>query len=285
MLWIKDELCPRNFLEEINYWGVRVKNSHRCCRIMLEERQDEIDEQLKIQSELLGEQEVEENEEVFKGMCLGSVRRKLWNLMENPFSSVPAKLISVTSSMFVMLSLVAMTLSSVKEMQYRAPTGVLSGMTHWEIVEDVCLAVFTAEYLLRLVSTPDLGHFSRNMLNTVDLIAILPHYLQMVLECFDSQQDNKAVSDMRTVGKLGQALRIMRLMRIFRILKLARHSTGLRAFGFTLKQCYQQVGCLLLFIAMGIFTFSALLHSVERDVQGTPFSSIPDAWWWAAVSD
>ena len=23
VLWIKDELCPRNFLEEINYWGVR----------------------------------------------------------------------------------------------------------------------------------------------------------------------------------------------------------------------------------------------------------------------
>jgi len=45
-----------------------------------------------------------------------------------------------------------------------------------------------------------------------------------------------------------------------------------------------QVCCLFLFIAMGIFTFSALMHSVEVDQPGTPFSSIPDAWWWAAVS-
>lgn len=26
------------------------------------------------------------------------------------------------------------------------------------------------------------------------------------------------------------------------------------------------------------------MHSVEVDQPGTPFSSIPDAWWWAAVS-
>lgn len=48
--------------------------------------------------------------------------------------------------------------------------------------------------------------------------------------------------------------------------------------------CWFQVCCLFLFIAMGIFTFSALMHSVEVDQPGTPFSSIPDAWWWAAVS-
>ncbi|CAL1579241.1 unnamed protein product [Knipowitschia caucasica] len=35
---------------------------------------------------------------------------------------------------------------------------------------------------------------------------------------------------------------------------------------------------------MGIFTFSALMHSVERDEPGTPFRSIPETWWWAAVS-
>lgn len=55
VLSIKDELCPYNFLEEIHYWGVRIKYSRRCCRISFEERQDELNEQLKVQKELLAE--------------------------------------------------------------------------------------------------------------------------------------------------------------------------------------------------------------------------------------
>lgn len=45
-----------------------------------------------------------------------------------------------------------------------------------------------------------------------------------------------------------------------------------------------QVGCLLLFIGMGIFMFSAMVYTVEHDVYNTNFTSIPHAWWWAAVS-
>ncbi|XP_062334146.1 potassium voltage-gated channel subfamily V member 2 [Osmerus eperlanus] len=286
VLWIKDELCPRHFLEEINYWGVRIKNTHRCCRISFEERQDELNEQLKIQRQLEAEVELEENEELFLGRALGRARRLLWNLMEKPFSSVPAKLMAVASSFFVLASLVAMTLNTVEEMQYRTAAGELSGRTHGEGVETLCIAFFTVEYLLRLASAPDLWRFGRSMLNAVDLIAILPLYMQMLLELFEHQEQSKH-SDVETVGrvgKLGQVLRIMRLMRIFRILKLARHSTGLRAFGFTLRQCYHQVGCLFLFIAMGIFTFSAMVYTVEHDVPHTNFTSIPHAWWWAAVS-
>ncbi|KAJ3607292.1 hypothetical protein NHX12_025602 [Muraenolepis orangiensis] len=288
VLWIKDELCPRNFLEEINYWGVRIKNTHRCCRISFEERQDDLNEQLKIQRELEAEVEIEENEELFQDMFMGQQRWAIWNLMEKPFSSVLAKLMAVASSLFVLVSLVAMTLNTVEDMQYKTPTGQLSGRTYCEYVESMCIAFFTMEYLLRLVSTPDLEAFSRSMLNTVDLIAIMPQYLQLVLEFFDNEENYmKHEADMQAVGqvgKLGQVLRIMRLMRIFRILKLARHSTGLRAFGFTLRQCYQQVGCLFLFIAMGIFSFSAMVYTVEHDMPQTNFTSIPHAWWWAAVS-
>lgn len=291
VLWVRDELCPRSFLEEINYWGVRVKHTPRCCRISFEERQDELNEQLKIQRELRAEMETEENEELFRGMLYGQLRRRIWNLMEKPFSSVTAKAMAVASSFFVLISVVAMTLNTVEDMQYKNAAGLASGKPYLEHVETLCIAFFTLEYILRLISTPDIQHFLRSVLNAVDLIAILPLYLQLLLETFSDEDEGgkrssheHEIEAVGRVGKVGQVLRIMRLMRIFRILKLARHSTGLRAFGFTLRQCYQQVGCLLLFIAMGIFSFSAMVYTVEHDVSGTNFTSIPHAWWWAAVS-
>lgn len=63
--------------------------------------------------------ETEENEALFQSMAFGPARRQLWNLMEKPFSSVAAKLMGVASSMFVLVSLVAMTLNTVEEMQYK----------------------------------------------------------------------------------------------------------------------------------------------------------------------
>lgn len=62
---------------------------------------------------------MEENEVLFDYMVFGTTRRKIWNLMEKPFSSITAKLMAVASSIFVLISLVAMTLNTVDEMQYK----------------------------------------------------------------------------------------------------------------------------------------------------------------------
>ncbi|XP_036185055.1 potassium voltage-gated channel subfamily V member 2 [Myotis myotis] len=286
-LQVCNALCPRRFLEELGYWGVRLKYTPRCCRICFEERRDELSEQLKIQRELRAQARAEEAEQLFRDVRFcGPQRQRLWNLMEKPFSSPAAKAIGVASSLFVLISIVALALNTVEEMHQRAEGGRWAVLEH---VEVLCIAFFTLEFLLRLASTPDLRRFARSALNLVDLVAILPLYLQLLLECFTDEdqrrgQGSSREHDLETVGRVGQVLRVMRLMRIFRILKLARHSTGLRAFGFTLRQCYQQVGCLLLFIAMGIFSFSAAVYSVEHDVPGTNFTSIPHSWWWAAVS-
>ncbi|XP_062823046.1 potassium voltage-gated channel subfamily V member 2-like [Anolis carolinensis] len=284
VMWVMEELCPSNFAEEVAYWGLHMKYAQRCCRILFEEKQDELAEYLKIQRELEAELEPVEREEHFEGKFLGGLRKAIWNLIENPYSSIPAKVIAILSSFFVLISIVGMTLSTVEEMQHKASKRCMQQL------ETVCAVFFTVEYLMRLASTSTLRQFLRAAFSAIDLVAILPFYVQLLFESLGEGEGGpggdyqEELHRMRSVGKLGKVLKLIKLMRIFRILKLARHSTGLRAFGFTLRQCYQQVCCLFLFIAMGVFTFSALMHSVEHDVPGTNFTSIPDAWWWAAVS-
>lgn len=71
-------------------------------------------------------------------------------------------------------------------------------------METSCIAFFTLEYLLRLASTPDLRCFVQSVLNTVDLIAILPHYLQMLLECFEDRDVHHHSGDIETVARVGK---------------------------------------------------------------------------------
>ncbi|XP_033837760.1 potassium voltage-gated channel subfamily V member 2 [Periophthalmus magnuspinnatus] len=284
VLWVMDSLCPVNFEEEMSFWGLRLKDTPRCCRILFEEKLDDIREKLKVNDELIAEIKPHQDDAVYQTMFLGDFRKMLWDLMENPYSSLAAKAFAVFSSLFVLISIVAMTMNTVKELrEYK-----LGGKTYMEWIEIASILFFTVEYFLRLVTTANIEQFVKSALNFVDLVAVMPYFLQIIFETFfiDSE-DMSAQEDLKTmarVSKVSKVLKVVKLMRIFRILKLARHSTGMRAFGFTIRQCSEQVCCLFLFIAMGIFTFSALMHSVETDQPGTPFSSIPETWWWAAVS-
>ncbi|KAM9439939.1 potassium voltage-gated channel subfamily V member 2 [Clarias gariepinus] len=283
VLWVMESVCPIHFEEEIEFWGLNLKDTPRCCRILYEEKVDEIRDQLKVNKELMAEIEPAHNHGGFKTMFLGDFRKTLWDLMENPYSSVGAKFFAVLSTCFVLISIVSMTLNTVSELtEYK-----VYGRTYMEFVEILSILFFTFEYFLRLLTTCNVKNFLKSALNFVDIVAVMPYFIQLVFEAFSDHEDLSVQDDLKAmarVSKVSKVLKVVKLMRIFRILKLARHSTGMRAFGFTLRQCFEQVCCLFLFIVIGIFVFSALMYSVEQDVMGTPFTSIPDTLWWAAVS-
>ncbi|XP_072449802.1 potassium voltage-gated channel subfamily V member 2-like [Chiloscyllium punctatum] len=259
-------LCSRRYRSELRYWGVPRARAQRCCRLLLRERRqrEAEEEQLRRQLQAVLGLGLGLGLSPDSGPWLSRLRGRVWELLERPPCTVTGRLLWVSGCLTVLLSITVLILGTVPELS-GSP-----GPTLW-VLEAACSCALSAQLVLRLVSAPQPHRFLLRPINLAHLLALLPFYSELA-------------AGRPGPGQHSRLLQAARPLRVFRVLTLARYSTGLRAFGFTLRRCSQQVCCLLLFMALGIFTFSALVHQAEHHLPGTNFTSIPAAWWWAAVS-
>ncbi|KAM6968282.1 LOW QUALITY PROTEIN: delayed-rectifier potassium channel regulatory subunit KCNS2-like, partial [Aplochiton taeniatus] len=212
----------------------------------------------------------------FDKQPLGSARRRIWLMLDNPGYSVASRVLSILSILIVLGSIATMCMNSMAEFSLADGEGALCEDPRFETVEHFGIGWFTLELVARFAVAPDLLRFFEHPLNVIDLASILPFYLTLVI--------NLVAESSPALANLGRVARVLRLMRIFRILKLARHSTGLRSLGATLRNSYKEVGLLLLYLAVGVSFFSVMAYTVEKEEDGEDFATIPSCWWWATVS-
>ena len=59
---------------------------------------------------------------------------------------------------------------------------------------------------------------------------------------------------------------------------------GLRILGYTLRSCASELGFLLFSLTMAIVIFATIMFYAEKNVPGTDFTSIPEAFWYTIVT-
>ncbi|XP_051947463.1 potassium voltage-gated channel subfamily G member 1-like [Xyrauchen texanus] len=278
------EMCALSFQEELLYWGVPEESLEWCCRRRLLQRVEECDE-----LEREAEEDEEEGDDSETGLAresrLGRCMGKLRDMVEKPHSGLPGKIFACLSVLFVTITAINLSISTMPAMREEEETGKCSQMCYnIFIVETVCVAWFSLEFTLRFIQDRSKLAFLRQPLNMIDVIAILPYYITLVVDS-TSTGEKRLGSGSSYLDKVGLVLRVLRALRILYVMRLARHSLGLQTLGLTARRCTREFGLLLLFLCVAIALFSPLLYLIENEAAVTQeFSSIPATYWWAVIT-
>lgn len=187
-----------------------------------------------------------------------ALRRRLFIIIFK--ADTPAgRLFDVLLILAILLSVLAVMLASV--------AGVAAHYGEWlYLAEWLFTVLFTVEYVVRLYCVRDRMRYARSFYGIVDLLSVLPLYLDLLLA---------------GAGNL-LVIRILRILRIFRVLKLQRYMGEADIMLEALTASRRKIMVFLYTVFTIVVVFGALMYLVEGPAAG--FTSIPVGMYWAVVT-
>ena len=126
--------------------------------------------------------------------------------------------------------------------------------------------LFTIEYLLRLSCTGSPWHYAVSFFGIIDLLAILPNYLSLLIPG----------------AEIFLVIRVLRVLRIFRIFKLVQFIGEANLLLKSLRASIHKITVFLFVVLCLVIIFGSLIYVIEGEANG--FTSIPKSIYWAVVT-
>lgn len=133
-----------------------------------------------------------------------------------------------------------------------------------DILEVTIVAIFTIEYLLRILVADHKRKFIFSFLGIIDLLAILPFYIAVGIDL--------------------RMLRALRVLRVFSALKIVRYNRAMWRLRHAFNLAKEEI-VLFLIAALLLLYFSAVgIYYFENPAQPELFSSVFDSMWWSITT-
>ncbi|WIT12508.1 ion transporter [Paucibacter sediminis] len=165
------------------------------------------------------------------------------------------------------IALVLLVLASVALVVAESVAGIRARHGAWlNAAELLFTGVFTLEYLLRLASVRHPWRYARSFYGMVDLLAVLPTYLALIVPELFVLVD----------------VRVLRLLRVFRIFKLHAYVAEFSGLALALRASARKIMVFLSVVLMVVLIMGTLMYVVEGPEHG--YTSIPTGVYWAITT-
>jgi len=169
------------------------------------------------------------------------------------------KIFDISIIALIILSVLLVLMDSIVSVRERF--GFMIHSIEWFIT-----GVFLLEYILRIWVLDKPMKYIFSFYGIIDLMAILPNFLGLIL----------------AGGQSLMVIRAVRLLRVFRIFKLSRYTSAGRTLMKALYRSREKIFMFISVIVTLVVIFGTIMYLVEGEENG--FTSIPVSIYWAVVT-
>ena len=188
-----------------------------------------------------------------------SLRERVWRVIFRS-DTTAGRAFDIALLITIVISVVVVMLDSV-------PDIAVVFFNELRALEWVLTAMFTVEFVARVWVARDRRRYLFSFFGVVDLLSLLPSYLELVLEG----------------SHYLMTVRVLRLLRMFRVLKMGQHIGEASLLLTALKASSRKISVFLLSVCTLVCIEGTLVYLVEHG-NNPAFASIPQSMYWAIVT-